>query len=155
MHMRVKFSLSKRSTTELAHLCVAVEAELKCSLESFSGEFCRIHRKKVFNFVQKQTPTQVIFSHTLRDKWRFFWSVFSRIQTEYGDLQSTSPYSVQIRENTYQKKLHIQAFYAVIFQTIFRRLYPADCFWSMKVFTFPLFKISHNEFLLFVPKISQ
>ena len=28
----------------------------------------------------------------------FFWSVFSPIWTEYGDLRSKSPYSVQIRE---------------------------------------------------------
>ena len=33
----------------------------------------------------------------------FFWSVFSRIRTEYGKIRSISPYSVQIRENTDQK----------------------------------------------------
>ena len=33
----------------------------------------------------------------------FFWSVFFRIQTEYGELQSISPYSVRMRENTDQK----------------------------------------------------
>ena len=33
----------------------------------------------------------------------FFWSVFSRIRTEYEDLRSKSPYSVRIRENTDQK----------------------------------------------------
>ena len=40
----------------------------------------------------------------------FFWSVFSRIRTEYGDfgdLHSKSPYSVRIRENTDQKKHRI------------------------------------------------
>ena len=37
----------------------------------------------------------------------FFWSVFSRIRTEYGEIQSISPYSVQMRENTDQKKLRI------------------------------------------------
>ena len=37
----------------------------------------------------------------------FFWSVFSRIWTEYRDLLSISPYSVPLRENTDQKKLHI------------------------------------------------
>ena len=31
--------------------------------------------------------------------WSFFWSVFSCIRTEYGDLRSKSPYSVQIQEN--------------------------------------------------------
>ena len=37
----------------------------------------------------------------------FFWSVFSCIRTEYGDLRSKSPYSVRIQENTDQKKLRI------------------------------------------------
>ena len=37
----------------------------------------------------------------------FFWSVFSCILTEYGDLRSTSPYSARIQENTEQKKLRI------------------------------------------------
>ena len=37
----------------------------------------------------------------------FFWSIFSCIWTEYGDLQSKSPYSAQIKENTDQKKLRI------------------------------------------------
>ena len=34
---------------------------------------------------------------------RSFWSVFSRIWTEHGDLWSKSLYSVRIRENTDQK----------------------------------------------------
>ena len=32
-----------------------------------------------------------------------FWSVFSRIRTEYGEKRSISPFSVQMRENTDQK----------------------------------------------------
>ena len=39
--------------------------------------------------------------------WSFFWFLFSHIWTEYGDLRGKSPYSVQIRENTDQKKLRI------------------------------------------------
>ena len=35
--------------------------------------------------------------------WCFFWSVFSCILTEYGDLRSKYPYSVQIQENPDQK----------------------------------------------------
>ena len=37
----------------------------------------------------------------------FLWSVFSRIRTEYEDLDSQSLYSVRIRKNKDQKKLHI------------------------------------------------
>ena len=33
----------------------------------------------------------------------FFWSMFSRTWTEYGDIRSKFPYSVQIRKNTDQK----------------------------------------------------
>ena len=33
----------------------------------------------------------------------FFWSVFSRNRTEYGDILPISSYSVQIRKNTDQK----------------------------------------------------
>ena len=37
--------------------------------------------------------------------WNFFWSVFFRIWTEYGDLLCKFPYSVQMWENLDQKKL--------------------------------------------------
>ena len=37
----------------------------------------------------------------------FLWSIFSCIPTEYGDLQSKSPYSVRIQENMDLKKLRI------------------------------------------------
>ena len=37
----------------------------------------------------------------------FFWSVFSRIRTEYGDLLRKFSYSAQMRENTRQKILRI------------------------------------------------
>ena len=42
-----------------------------------------------------------------------FWSLFPPIWTEYGNLQSKFPRSVQTRENTDQRKLHIQIFYGV------------------------------------------
>ena len=37
----------------------------------------------------------------------FFWSVFSRIRTEYGEMRSISPYSDRMRENMDKKKLRI------------------------------------------------
>ena len=39
--------------------------------------------------------------HTLREKRSYselFWSVFSRIRTEYGEIRSISPYSVRMKE---------------------------------------------------------
>ena len=41
----------------------------------------------------------------------FFWSVFSRIRTEYGEMQSIFAYSVRMRENTDHKKLRIWTFF--------------------------------------------
>ena len=44
----------------------------------------------------------------------FFWSVFSRIWTKYGKIQSISPYSVRMRENIDQKKTpYMDTFHAV------------------------------------------
>ena len=44
----------------------------------------------------------------------FFWFVFSRIRTEYGDLRPKSPYSDQIRENKDQKETpYLDTFQAV------------------------------------------
>ena len=37
----------------------------------------------------------------------YFWSLFSHIWTEYGEIRSISPYSVRMRENTDQKELRI------------------------------------------------
>ena len=41
----------------------------------------------------------------------FFWSVFSRIRAEYGEILCIPPYSVRMRENTAQKKLLIWALF--------------------------------------------
>ena len=54
------------------------------------------HTVQQLNFHQSITAWNVFLSED-------FWSVFSRIRTEYGDLISKSPYSVWIRENAGQK----------------------------------------------------
>ena len=73
----------------------------------------------------------------------FFWSLFSHIRTEYGELLSISPYSVRMRENTDQKNfciwtlftqcstVHILEPYKMsMLHTIFRL---EDIFWSFLV----------------------
>ena len=40
----------------------------------------------------------------------FFWSVVSRIWTEYGEIQSISPYSARMPENTDQKNSEYEHF---------------------------------------------
>ena len=55
------------------------------------------------------TPERLVSGHlnsgSLRKKYLYselFWSVFSHIRTEYGEIWSISQYSVQIRENVDQ-----------------------------------------------------
>ena len=43
-----------------------------------------------------------------------FWSVFSSIWTEYGEIRSISPYSVRMRNNTDQKTPNTDTFHAVL-----------------------------------------
>ena len=52
-------------------------------------------------FVTFNCGTHCVKSAQIRS---FFWFVFSCIRTEYGDLQSKSPYTVRIQENADQKK---------------------------------------------------
>ena len=40
----------------------------------------------------------------------FFWSVFSRIRTEYGEIFCISQFSVRVRENTDQKDFECEHF---------------------------------------------
>ena len=56
--------------------------------------------------------------------WSFFWSVFFRIRTEYGEIRKISLYSVQMRENTDQKKLRIWTLFT---QCVLFFLPPLSC----------------------------
>ena len=40
----------------------------------------------------------------------FYWSVFSRIRTEYREIWSISPYTVPMRENVDQKNSEYEQF---------------------------------------------
>ena len=51
--------------------------------------------------------------------WSFFWSVFSRIRTDNGEIRNISPYSVRMTENTDQKKLHIWALFSQMYFSTF------------------------------------
>ena len=45
--------------------------------------------------------------------WSFSGLYSSRIRTEYGEILRISPYSVRMRENTYQKNSNTDTFHAV------------------------------------------
>ena len=44
----------------------------------------------------------------------FFWSAFSHIRTDYGEMQSISPYSVWRRENKYQENSKYRHFSPIV-----------------------------------------
>ena len=58
----------------------------------------------LYEEIKKQRVSHCVKSVQL---WSFFWSVFSRIQTEYGEILRIYPYSVRMRENTDHKKFRI------------------------------------------------
>ena len=64
------------------------------------------------NFMGKYT------SDSLRKKCvysEFYWSVFFRIRTEYGETRNISPYSVRMRGNIARKTPNTDTFQAVVF----------------------------------------
>ena len=80
-------------------------------------DFPKCLKKKSLFSIQEQLGRNITMQLwcTLYEKCpntEFFWSVFSRIWTEYGDLLRKSPYSVRIRENTDQKKLRSWTFFS-------------------------------------------
>ena len=68
---------------------------------------------KIFGCISIERKFRFKFYHTtsLRKNWpSFFCFVFSRVRTEYGDLQSKSSNPVQMRGNTDQKNHRIPRF---------------------------------------------
>ena len=50
----------------------------------------------------------------------FFWSVFSCIRTEYGEIRNIFPYPLRMRQNTDQKKLRIWTLFThAVYYTLF------------------------------------
>ena len=70
-----------------------------------------------------------------------FWSLFSRIRTEYGDLPRKSPYSVRIWENTDQKKLRIW----ILFMPWLLQKVAESYFWGEFLFPRSYGKIGQNQ----------
>ena len=70
---------------------------------------------KLLRSAKKQAKIIKCWISTLHQIRSSLWSVFSGIWSEYRDLLHKSSYSVQIRENTDQKKTpYMDTFYAVL-----------------------------------------
>ena len=65
----------------------------------------------------------------LREKYpnkEFFLFCIFPYWTEYGDLMSKSPYSVRIRENTYQEKLRVWTIFTFYAESKLYGVFSAD-----------------------------
>ena len=74
---------------------------------------------------QKTTPSLFLNPslHELYPYTQFFWSVFSHIWTEYGEILPISPYSVRMRKKIRTRKSTItRNFYTVV-----------PCYWSLSI----------------------
>ena len=75
-----------------------------------------------FTFILRNLLTR---TKSLREKCpnTQFFSVFSWIRTEYGDLFCKSPFSVRLEENTDQKKLRIWTFFTQLISISFNVMF--------------------------------
>ena len=92
--MRTFINKQKISAFENNSFTLAVSTDPFTALDSVDFVFC---------LCQNFHSTGSI---TLREKYlysKFFWSIFSCIRTEYGEIRNISPYSVRMRGNTDQK----------------------------------------------------
>ena len=74
---------------------------------------------------QKTTPSLFLNPslHEMYPYTQFFWSVFSHIRTEYGEILPISPYSVRMREKIRTRKsTSTHNFYTVV-----------PCYWSLSI----------------------
>ena len=74
------------------------------------------HETEIHKYKNSSNQNRILILKriSLREKCPYselFWSKFSRIQTEYRKIWSTTPYAVRIRENTDQKKLRTWTFF--------------------------------------------
>ena len=63
----------------------------------------------------------------------FFWSVFPRIRTEYGNILCISSYSVRMQENTDQRTLNTDTFHAVLITSLSMRFWILNEKWKQKL----------------------
>ena len=82
---------------------------LKWKSEHNKKKICYISPRSLSTYICTTENVHLI----LREKCPYselFWSVFSRIPIEYGEIQSISPYLVRMRENADQNNSEYEHF---------------------------------------------
>ena len=97
-----------------------------CEYQKFNYKYIRPEGPTMIYWTSETTCSNTFISTkkresiTLRKKCpysKLFWSVFSRIRTEYREIRSISPYSVQMRENTDQNNSNYGHFSCSVIHT--------------------------------------
>ena len=108
----IDLSLTKRpfyiqhaeaSETGLSDFHILIFSFFKCQYSRLKPKVIHYRNYRNFNDTSFLEDLQ---NSTLREKCpysEFFWSVFSCIRTEYGEILCISPHSIQMRENADQK----------------------------------------------------
>ena len=94
----------KEQCKYLALSCLGEEIDIYLSTGKLYVK--SLNRGSLFVSENVDVPTEVSQKNALREKYpysEFFWSIFSRTRTQYGEVRSISSYSVQMRENMDQK----------------------------------------------------
>ena len=100
----------KCPNSEFFLVCVFLYLEQKklLILDTFHAVCVKVKARVIFCTITLGHGHQFFLSLYLKLRAKFpylefFWSVFSRILIEYGEILHISPYSVQTRKNTDQK----------------------------------------------------
>ena len=87
----------------------------------------------------KLTYENTFAKKSLHEKWpysAFFWSIFSRIWTEYLEIRSISPYLVRMRENTNQKNSKYDSFWCSEYDCFYLKKHSfREVIWTVKLFS--------------------
>ena len=79
-----------------------ISLEVYCFRENSSGKF---QKTFMWSKCKAKDTAKIVINISLHKRCLYSelsWSAFFRIRTEYGKMQSTSPYSFQMRENANQ-----------------------------------------------------
>ena len=82
---------------------------------------------------------KVMQRYSLRENYPYselFWSAFSRIRTEYGQILRISPYSVRMRENTDQKNSEYGKFFEWFLNISNSSIYMNHQYITVKIITY-------------------
>ena len=105
------FSLKHHAISSIA--TINTKGSLKTCVKKFQEKVMKFRRMVFVPHPKLNNCRKLLLSKALRKMCPYlelFWSVFSRIRTEYGEIWSISPYSFRMRVNTDQNNFEYEHF---------------------------------------------